>query len=74
MHMTIPITRNLIIANVLLFLAMSLLGNSGINLNEWLGLHFVYASNFNPLQLVTYMYACKFYPFGIQYVFSLDVW
>lgn len=54
--MTIPITRNLIIANVLLFLAMSLLGNSGINLNEWLGLHFVYASNFNPLQLVTYMF------------------
>ena len=54
--MTIPITRNLIIANVLMFLAMSLLGNSGINLNEWLGLHFVYASNFNPLQLVTYMF------------------
>lgn len=51
-----PITKNLLIINVLAFLAYYVLGMQGINLNNLLGLHFVLADDFRPWQLLTYMF------------------
>lgn len=51
-----PITKNLLIINVLAFLAYYVLGMQGINLNNLLGLHFVMAEDFRPWQLLTYMF------------------
>lgn len=50
------ITKNLLIINVLAFLAYYVLGMRGINLNHLFGLHFIMAEDFRPWQLVTYMF------------------
>lgn len=50
------ITKNLIIINVLLFLGQQVALRYGIDLSEYLGLHFFLADNFNPAQLFTYMF------------------
>ncbi len=51
-----PITKNLIIINVILYLA-SLVGlRWGVDLNDTLGLHFFMASDFSLYQLFTYMF------------------
>ena len=50
------ITKNLIIINVLLFFAAIVAQRYSIDLNDLLGLHFFLASDFNPVQLVTYMF------------------
>jgi membrane associated rhomboid family serine protease len=50
------VTKNIIIINVLLFLATFVAGTYGINLSDYLGLHFFMASDFNPAQLFTYMF------------------
>ncbi len=51
------ITKNLLIINVLAFMAMLVLQQvSGIDLNDVLGLHFFMASNFHVYQLVTYLF------------------
>lgn len=51
------VTRNLLIANVVLFLVMLLMGaGTGTDLNDLLGLHFFLASDFHLYQLVTYMF------------------
>ncbi len=55
--MRIPtITKNLLIINVLAFLAMMVLQRFGINLNDICGLHFFLAPDFQVYQLVTYMF------------------
>ncbi|WP_163218199.1 rhomboid family intramembrane serine protease [Bacteroides sp. 224] len=51
-----PVTKNLIIINILFFLATYVARGYGIDLNEYLALHFFKADNFNPAQLVTYMF------------------
>lgn len=53
-----PITKNLLIINVLCFLAFFVLktGGYGIDLNDVLGLHFFLAEDFRPWQLLTYMF------------------
>ncbi len=51
-----PITKNLLLINVLMYFAAVLLGNSGIDLNNLLGLHFFKSESFAPYQLVTYMF------------------
>lgn len=51
-----PITKNLLVINVLLFFAARLLENNGIDLNNVLGLHFIKSEAFMPYQLVTYMF------------------
>lgn len=54
---TPPITKNLIIINVLFFLAQEvLLRRYGVDLIDVLGLHFFLASDFHLYQLVTYMF------------------
>ncbi len=50
------VTKNLIIINVLLFLGTYVASSYGIDLNKYLGLHFFLASDFNPAQLITYMF------------------
>lgn len=50
------VTKNLIIINVLLFLAQQVALTYGIDLSDYLGLHFFLADNFNPAQLFTYMF------------------
>ena len=39
-----------------MFIATLALSMHGVDLEQWLALHFVLASDFNPLQLVTYMF------------------
>ncbi len=50
------ITKNLLIINVLVFVASFVLSRVGINLDQIFGLHFMLASNFRLYQLVTYMF------------------
>ena len=51
-----PITKNLLVINILMFLATGLLQNNGIDLNDLLGLHFFKSDSFMPYQLLTYMF------------------
>lgn len=60
-----PITKNLLIINVLAFLAYFVLERQGIDLNALLGLHFVMAPDFRIYQLLTYMFMHA----NIQHIF-----
>jgi len=52
-----PVVKNIIIINVILFLAMIVAGQRwGINLNDYLGLHYWASNKFNLAQIVTYMF------------------
>ena len=51
-----PITKNLLIINILMFVAPYVLGRYGINLNSLLGLHFFMASDFRLHQIFTYLF------------------
>lgn len=51
-----PVTRNLIIINVIIWLAEWLFPSFGNRLVNTLGLHLIGASQFNPAQLFTYMF------------------
>lgn len=54
---SIPVvTRNLIIINALLWLAQFLLLKNGIDITEYLGLHYVTSDHFMPHQIITYMF------------------
>ncbi len=50
------VVKNLLIINVLMFLATFTLRKFNIDLNDVLGLHFFKASGFRPYQIVTYMF------------------
>ena len=50
------ITKNLLIINVLAFLAYYVMSRAGVDLNNLLGLHFFMASDFRIYQLFTYMF------------------
>lgn len=50
------ITKNLLIINILMWLAQTTLPRVGINLTELLGLHYWGASDFNPAQMISYMF------------------
>lgn len=56
MFRTPPITKNLIIINVLMFFALVVGERWNIDLNQLLGLHFIKASDFHIYQLFTYMF------------------
>lgn len=51
-----PITKNLIIINLLFFLGTLVATRYQIDLNDLLGLHFFLASDFSLYQLITYMF------------------
>lgn len=50
------VTKNLLIINVLAYLATIVLANVGIDLNYLCGLHFFMANDFHIFQFVTYMF------------------
>lgn len=50
------VVKNLLIINGLFFLATLAMENQGIHLEEKLGLYFPLSENFQPYQLVTYMF------------------
>lgn len=52
----LPATRNLLIINIICYLLQAVLKMRGIDITDWLGLHFILADQFNPLQLLTYMF------------------
>ena len=66
-----PITKNLLIINVLCFFGAIVAERYGIDADKVLSLHFFMASDFNMGQLVTYMFMHG--GFTLQYVCSLDV-
>lgn len=51
-----PVTKNLLIINLLFFLASQVLPRHGIDLDGLLGLHFFLAGDFHPYQFFTYMF------------------
>ncbi len=52
-----PVTKNLIIINVIIWLAMMIVpGNFSENVIKYCGLHYIQATDFNPAQLLTYMF------------------
>lgn len=51
-----PVTKNLIIINVIFWLAGMLIPGLGQTLNNYLALHFFEGSMFNPAQVITYMF------------------
>lgn len=50
------VTKNLLIINVIVFLADQVLSRSGIELTNWTALHNFQSEHFAPIQLVTYMF------------------
>ena len=50
------VTKNLLIINVLMFLATIVVQGRSIDLGDYLGLHFVLSDRFNAAQLITYMF------------------
>lgn len=50
------VTKNLIIINVLVYFGGIVAQTYGIDLTNYMGLHFFLADNFNPAQLFTYMF------------------
>lgn len=53
---TPPVTKNLIIINTIIWVAMALSPTISANMMKYCALHFHEASFFNPLQPVTYMF------------------
>lgn len=54
---TIPtVTKNLLIINVLMFLGTIVAQSYGIDLAQYLGLHFFLAEDFNAAQLITVLH------------------
>jgi len=51
-----PVVKNLLIINGLFFLATILLKSQGVDLADYLGLHYWKSEGFQPYQLVTYMF------------------
>lgn len=52
-----PVTKHLLTVNVLIWVVSSLLLHTqGFDLDKYLGLHWVKSPDFNPAQLVTYMF------------------
>ena len=51
-----PVTRYLLVANLVVFLLAGILQRYGFDLNAWGGLHYVSASTFHWWQPITYMF------------------
>lgn len=66
-----PITTNLIIINCLMLLATTVLEPRGINLTQWLGLHYYDAEQFHPLQAFSYMFMHANFSHLFSNMFSL---
>ena len=57
MFRNIPtVTKNLLLVNILVFLAALILSQQGISLEQWGGLYYFKAEEFHVYQFVTYMF------------------
>jgi membrane associated rhomboid family serine protease len=65
MNNTPPVTKNLIIINVLCFFAAIVAQRHGINLNDILGLHYFGSDKFELYQIFTYMFMHS----GFEHIF-----
>lgn len=52
-----PVVKNLLIVNVIVFIASWFIGGQNFNLNRIIGLYFPESDNFYPFQYFTYMFA-----------------
>ncbi|WP_185152986.1 rhomboid family intramembrane serine protease [Dysgonomonas sp. 216] len=50
------VTKNILIINILCWLAQYILASKGINIAEYTGLHFILSDKFMPHQIITYMF------------------
>lgn len=57
---TPPVVKNLLIINVLAYVAMLMLSSQDFDLTEYFGLHFWKSEAFYPHQLITYMFMHSF--------------
>lgn len=51
-----PVTKNILIINLLCYIAQIVLESKGIDLVRWGGLHYIGGDTFWPHQLITYMF------------------
>lgn len=51
-----PVTTNLIIINCILLMATVVFERKGIDLNDYLGLHYYDAPRYSPIQMITYLF------------------
>ncbi|MDE6795532.1 MAG: rhomboid family intramembrane serine protease, partial [Muribaculaceae bacterium] len=51
-----PVTKNLIIINLIIWVAEALFPRFASFIVHHLGLHYVAASEFNPVQVITYLF------------------
>lgn len=65
------VTKNLLAINILMFLATIVLERQGTDLTSLLGLHFFKASDFEPYQLLTYMFMHSDFPHLFFNMFAL---
>lgn len=65
MNNTPPVTKNLLIINVLCFFGAVVAARHGIDLNDVLGLHYVESEKFRLYQLFTYMFMHS----GFEHIF-----
>ena len=70
-----PVTKNLIIINFIVWLAMFILpGRLGAGLESFGGLHYFKASDFNPAQLITYMFMHSTHNFAHIFFNMFSLW
>ena len=68
------VTKNLLIINVLVFLATIVAQSYHLDLARYLGLHFFLADDFNAAQLITYMFMHGGFTHLFFNMFAVDVW
>lgn len=51
-----PVTKNLIIINVLIWAVEAIVKGFSVTIPKVLGLHLITATNFNPIQIITYLF------------------
>lgn len=70
-----PVTKNLIIINLIVWLAMFVLpGRLGTGLENFGGLHYFQAADFNPAQLITYMFMHSTQSFAHIFFNMFSLW
>lgn len=65
------VTKNLLAINILVFLATIVMQRQGVDLTARFGLHFFEASDFEPYQLLTYMFMHSDFPHLFFNMFAL---
>jgi len=51
-----PVTKNILLLNITIYIAGLVLSSKGINLGDLLGAHYINSALFEPYQVVTHMF------------------